>query len=586
MNRFFLLVILGLNITVFSIAQTPLNHEKKIYVNSEGKIFMNKSLPVYFRVSSSPDPNAPSYLLKSEESAKYSNPMYFDTEGKNTLRSPSAVDTITKKLVEPLRDVVFDVYADGIAPVTSLKISSAKKYLSAKTIFYGKDTRFEVNAKDDVSGVSATYISVNQSPYQDLSKVNLSLDEERDYDLKYYSVDNVGNAETPSGLKFHVDITPPKTTLTIIGENKGNVLSSKAAIQFASTDTLSGVKHIFYSINDGNEKLYTLPIPLSIFKDGNTKISYYAVDNVGNKEDIKVVSTSTEKPGNNDENSYSFYIDKEAPVVSFEIVGDQFKGKSLYVSERSHFQINATDEKSGVEKVTYAQNKPSPSEIYTAPFQVQGSGLQNISYAASDYVGNMALAKVQQVIVDNTHPKSELSFTGNKFYNRDTLFITGATRLSVTSSDNGSGVQKITCSIDGKASETYNSPITVETDGFHTIEFHSVDNVNNAEGENKKSFFVDNIAPVIRYNFSVKAIGEKTVRGETYTIYPSNTMLYIAATDNASGGESIQYKINGKAVPSVIPIKGFVPGNYEIEISANDVLKNKSTVVVRFSIEN
>lgn len=510
--------------------------------------------------------------------------MYFDSEGKNTLRSPSAVDTVTRKVIEPKQDILFDVYADGVTPSTIIKISSDKKYILNNTTYYGKNTKVQITATDDVSGVEASLVSVNKSAYQN-STAYLALDEEMDYDLKYYSVDNVGNIESPGHVKFSVDITAPKTTLAIIGENKGKVLSSKASIQLTAKDTLSGLSRILYAINDGIEKVYTAPIPLSVFKDGNTKISYYAIDNVGNKEDAKVVSTSTEKPENN-ESTYSFYIDKEAPVVSFEIVGDQFKGKSLFISERSKFQINATDEKSGVEKVTYAQNKQTPSEAYSEPFAVTGSGPQNISFAASDYVGNIALAKVQQVFVDKTNPKSGLSFGGKQFFNRDTLFITKDTKLVISSQDNASGIQKITYVLNGKASETYTHPLTIENEGFHTIEFQATDNVNNSESTNSKSFYVDNEAPSIHYNFSVKAIGTKTIRDQSYTIYPSNAMLYIAATDNASGGEHIEYRINGKQNQTIIPVKGFVPGNYEIEIVAFDVLKNKSTQVIRFSIEN
>ena len=139
--------------------------------------------------------------------------------------------------------------------------------------------------------------------------------------------------------------------------------------------------------------------------------------------------------------------------------------------------------------------------------------------------------------------------------------------------------------MDNGNKETYQSPITVEKDGFHTISYQAKDNVNNIEELKKASFFVDNIAPQIYYHFSVTAIGKKTVREENYEIYPSNVMLYIAATDKASGGERIEYSINGKEKQSIIPLKGFSPGNYEIEINAYDILKNKSIQVVRFAIE-
>lgn len=572
---------------IFSISrgQSQPDHPKKVFVSPAGKIYFNKALPVYFRVSASPDENAPSYLLHSEASAKYSNPMYFDSDGKNTLRSPSAVDTITRKVIEPKRDILFDVYADGAAPLSQMSVFGTK-YMAGKNTFYGQNTFISINASDEVSGVEATYISVNQSPFQVISKENSGFNQENEYSILYYSVDNVGNVEKSKLMKFQVDISAPKTSLSILGENKGNVLSSKASVSLSARDTLSGVYRIMYALNDGPEKVYSAPIPLSLLKDGQAKISYYAIDNVGNKEDVKVISTSTGKPEGSDEQTFSFYIDKEAPEVSFEILGDQHKGKNLYISDRSQVQINASDEKSGVEKVLYAQNKPVPDKNYSEPFSLQGEGIQSISFAASDYVGNIALAQVQQVFIDKVFPKSGISFMGKQFFNRDTLFVTGETMLAINTSETGSGVKQISYSIDGKTAQVYNSPIRIVENGFHTIEYHAVDNVNNAELPRKAAFFVDNNAPVIHCNFSVKAIGEKTIRGENYTIYPSNAMLYIAATDNASGGERVEYKINGKPAQTLIPVKGFVPGNYEIEIIALDVLKNRSTQVLRFSIED
>jgi hypothetical protein len=39
--------------------------------------------------------------------------MYLDAEGWNSLRTPSAVNPETKKLVNPLQDVVFELYTAG-----------------------------------------------------------------------------------------------------------------------------------------------------------------------------------------------------------------------------------------------------------------------------------------------------------------------------------------------------------------------------------------------------------------------------------------------------------------------------------------
>jgi len=109
--------------------------------------------------------------------------------------------------------------------------------------------------------------------------------------------------------------------------------------------------------------------------------------------------------------------------------------------------------------------------------------------------------------------------------------------------------------------------------------------VNNKNEIKKQEVFVDNQAPVIHYHFSVESIGKKTVRDEIYTIYPTNTMLYIAATDASSGGEKIEYRINDGVVLSANPIKNLTPGNYLIEVDAFDVLGNKSVEKIKFAIE-
>lgn len=589
MKNIYLICFLLINNFLMSNAQQVLRHEKKVYVSPDKKVYFNKDQPVYFRVSTSPDENAPSYLLPSEKSAKYANPMYFDSDGKNTLRSPSAVDPVTKKQVQPKQDVLFDMYADGKSPITQLQLNGAAKYSVQGKSFFGPGLKLNLLAKDEVSGVESSYISVNSAPYVEFSTVSNPFDEQKQYSISYYSVDNVGNAEPARTIVFQCDYTAPATSFKILGESKGNVLSSKASVSLMSVDTISGVKAIMYAINDAPARVYSTPIPLSVLKDGKSKIRYYAIDFVGNKEEEKVIAASTETVGENTEPAtFSFYIDKEAPVISSKIVGDQFKGKYLYISARSKVQINATDEKSGVDKVLYSIDNNLLKENYNDPINIAKEGLHKVLYASSDNVGNFALAKSQQVFVDATNPASKVSFAGNVFKNRDTLFITSErTRLIFSATDAGSGLKEIRYTLDGKTPEIYSRPFSVAAEGFHTMQYAATDNVNNLEADNKSSFYIDNTPPLIHYQFSVKAIGEKTIRDEKYTIYPSNAMLYIAATDNNAGGEVVEYIVNGKKEKlNQIPLKNLAPGNYQVEVFASDVLKNRSTTTIRFSIED
>src|SRR6056297_1913630 len=131
--------------------QKPLDHQQRIYVSPEGKVFIQKSMPVYLRIATSPDEDAESYLLKSEETSKYSNPMYFDTEGWNTVRSPSAVDTSSKDVVYPMQDIIFEVYADSKAPKSKIQLPESD-HREAGMMYFAKEMEYELTGKDALSG--------------------------------------------------------------------------------------------------------------------------------------------------------------------------------------------------------------------------------------------------------------------------------------------------------------------------------------------------------------------------------------------------------------------------------------------------
>ncbi len=124
-----LFIVATLFISNSSKSQEPLKHKKKIYKAADGKLYANRNLPLYFRISTSADADAESYLLMpSANSKKYANPMYLDSEGYNTFRSPSKVDTVTKKIVYPLEDIIYELYSDSKSPVTKFSFEYKKYY--------------------------------------------------------------------------------------------------------------------------------------------------------------------------------------------------------------------------------------------------------------------------------------------------------------------------------------------------------------------------------------------------------------------------------------------------------------------------
>lgn len=589
-KRIFMLfsVVFMLFITLF--AQEQIKHVKKVFISPKGRIYVQKSLPVYLKISTSPDDDAKSYLLKSEVTTKYSNPMYFDTEGYNTIRSPWLVDTTTKKPVYPQQDIIFEVYADGYPPRSRAKFSGTSQYIKDGKNYFGGGIEIIITAIDALSGVDKIYYSINNENFKPYSE-SIFVSDEGEYTLEYYSVDNVGNVEEMKTESFIIDMTYPQTVYEIDGLLNENYISPDARIILKSTDSLSGVKAIYYQINNGNVLKYRSPIPVSILGSESGSISFYGVDNIGNKENIKVIGSfpsknSTDERAGDHEVVFEFYIDNKPPEVLLNFVGNKYKGKYLYISPDTRVNLTAKDDKSGVNKIKYGINSSLVLDEYNEPFSINNAGLQTVFYTAIDFVGNWSSLKNNKVFVDLNPPNTSFNLSGLNFFNRDTLYIATDTKILIDDNDNESGIKKIYYKIDNEEFKDYTSPVLIDKEGFHNITYYGVDNVNNEEEHKVKGVFVDVTPPVIHYQFNVAPIGSKIIRDEEFVVYPTNAVIYLGSTDYASGGKRIEYIINNSPVKTELPITNFQPGNYLIDIFAYDELNNKQVSKLKFSIEN
>ncbi len=584
---FFILVLTLSNVFC---QEQPQNTEKKVYKSEEDKkLYVNKDLGIYLWLSTSPDPKAEKVRLISDTSTKYSNPMYLDTEGYNTFRSPSIVDTITKKPIYPQQDIIFEVYADGLSPVSKSVFHSTASKLISKNWYYGSDLQIEIRATDAVSGIESISYSLNGKPFQEYKEKITGFSEGENV-LKYYSTDKVGNQEKTGEKVFFIDNTPPITEFTIDGLANDKFVSANSNIQLSSKDSISGVKAIYYRINNGNLTRYYNPIPVSVLGTGEGIISFYSEDYLGNKEKeqtiggkgtaIQIASESA-----SDNLTFEFYVDNDPPELELLVENDIHKGKYNFVSSRSKIKINAKDEKAGVDKIFYSINSKVLDIQYNKPFNFEKEGMKYLRVKAVDYVGNVSPVQVHSYFCDITAPQTKLIVGAPKFSSRDTLFVSDKTKFSISAIDNQSGVKSINYSLNGEENIDYETSFAFQNAGMQTISFFATDNVNNKNEIGTQEVFVDNLPPVIHFHFSVESIGKKTVRDEINTIYPTNTMLYIAATDASCGGEKIEYKINDGVVLSANPIKNLAPGNYLIEVEAFDVLGNKSVEKIKFAIE-
>lgn len=545
-------------------------HEKRVYIN-EGNTYVQKELPLYLKFSTSP--GGENYDLNSKATSDYANPMYLDTEGLNFIRSKWAVDPETKKTISPQQEVLYELYADGIAPRTYHKFLGAPKY-SSDRVYFGKGLSFSLSSKDGVSGVEGVHYALSSTTWTDYS-VDVNVDTEGEYSLSYYAHDNVGNAEKVRNSKFVVDATSPSSSHTIDGiVYNANILAPSTKFNLDKSDALSGVRVTKYSFDGGTDRSHTGSITMSGLADGDHVLYYYSEDNVKNVEEKK---------------SFAFYLDRLPPVVSNQVNGDQFQGKYLYVSPRTNVTFTATDNKAGVNKIYYRIDGKERYDYSSAVNIPNEKGTHTFKYDATDNVQNLSPNKYITLYMDNVNPTTGIKYGNPQFFARDTLFITKDTKIKLFASDYESGVQKISYNLDGAGYNEY-SEFAIPGDGYHTINFKTVDNVNNEEQEKTSTCFVDNVAPTIFHNYSIQAIGTK----KDLKVYPNYTRLYLGATDDHVGTQTIEYSINegpwtAYSSASTLDISEksrFLKKKikYEVKVRVKDMLGNLAEDTISFYV--
>jgi hypothetical protein len=557
-------------------AQEPLKHEKKMYLSPEGKLYINKALPLYFRVSASPDENAESFLLlPTPDSKKYANPAYLDTEGYNTFRSPSKVDTVTKQTVYPLEDIKYEVYSDSKPPITHFEFDKKEFFKNDDIFYFGEKITVKFSVSDATSGVENTYLSINGQPYKVLN-TDIELNEEKLYEIKYYSVDYVGNVETPKSINIKIDITKPVTKLSVNTDLYNDIISVRSKIVLEANDENSKIQKTVFSLNNGTYYNYQTPIVISGLSEGEHTITYYSIDNTNNQEQEK---------------TYTFYLDKTPPMVVDELIGNTFiaNGKE-YSSGRSKVKLTAMDNKSGVHEIRYSINDGEFLE-YTKPFFLSKSGKLKIQAFVTDNVNNQIIKtiltnKTNISYVDLSGPTLGHRFTGASFISKDTAYITKDTKIILSSKDDASGSKRKEYSIDNGEIIEYTEAFGINKEGVHSITYTGYDNVDNSS-TNTFICVEDNLGPEIYFRFSIPSEKNKTIEGKSYSVYPNHVVLFLSSTDASVGFDKLLYSINGapdKTYTSLIT--GFQKEKaYSVNVTSIDKLGNKSQKTIDFYIE-
>jgi len=216
--------------------------------------------------------------------------------------------------------------------------------------------------------------------------------------------------------------------------------------------------------------------------------------------------------------------------------------------------FTTADDLSGVQSA----NPPSPLH-----FTAEGAN-QSQQVTATDNAGNSATFTSPTINIDLTKPTTVSTIPGA---GQGQELFTDPVTVTLSASDNLSGVVGSFYRIDGGSTQTYSSPFSIVTDGNHSVEFWSVDVASNSETHQTRIVRIDTAAPVTQASVSGTA--------GTNGWHRSAVQVSLSATDTVSGVQNSFYRIDGGATQTyAVPFGLSAAGQHTVEYWSIDNLNH------------
>lgn len=430
----------------------------------------------------------------------------------------------------------FTISGDGIHPVSYWSVDVAGNSSSTGTVYikidatmpvtvaalsgtpgangwYGTPVTITLSATENGSGLVNSYYTLDWG--QPITYTGpFTISTSGVHRVFYWSADVAGNYEPLQYMDIKVDMTAPSTQATVGGTSSNDWWRSPALVHLAATDSESGTVNTYYTIDGGDTQTYTTTF--NVTGGGTHVINYWSVDAIGNTETQQSVTVN---------------VDVTAPTTQISTGGIGSNG--WYRSSVNVSLTGDDNSQAGVAQTFYSVNG-GPTQTYAGVFAVSGQGQHQVSFWSTDWFGNTEAPKNAVIKIDLTAPTTQSSLNGpvggNGYYK-------GAVQVTLTASDNLSGVAAKYFRVDGGATQTYTSAFTVSGDGNHAVEYWSVDVAGNIAGASTVIVKIDVSAPL------TLATGSGTAGTNGW--YRSTVQVSLSASDNLSGVQTTYYKIDG-----------------------------------------
>jgi hypothetical protein len=195
-KTYFLLLLMPL------LANTALAQVDSMKIKTD-RLYINKHLPLYLWVSSSPDGKSNAIKLEGTQNNRYANPFYLDTEGMNTIFPNYGTKLQKNERRIYLPNLKYKVYSDGLPPISRYRLSNSKRSYEKGQFYYKKGLTISLSAIDGMSGTDNIYYKINDSEYKTYEQ-EIRLNESGEFQIFFYAEDIVGNKEKPRKIILNI----------------------------------------------------------------------------------------------------------------------------------------------------------------------------------------------------------------------------------------------------------------------------------------------------------------------------------------------------------------------------------------------
>ncbi|WP_143478097.1 OmpL47-type beta-barrel domain-containing protein [Pseudobacteriovorax antillogorgiicola] len=333
------------------------------------------------------------------------------------------------------------------------------------------------------------------------------------------------------------------------------------SVAVLSQDEHSGVKQVFYTIDQDDVAEYQKPLQLR--KQHSYRFGHTAVDHVGYRSRIQT--------------NY-FTVDTSSPSTD---VSYEKNHISTTFSQDTLIKLSSADNLSGVQDIFYKFNNQDKFRKYSPEDGISvatlSTGSQILKFFSIDNVENRERSQEFQFTLDKEAPQIAYTFLGDFHVDKNTRFISPDTQISLDATDSLSEVAGIEYQINDSPKRAYASTfLPAINNGEFSLKYEAVDSLKNRSQQETVKIIVDGTPPTSSHSFSGPLHNRKN--GGVFYI-SGNTKLSFKAEDQHSGVARILSQINTQAPMAYQkPIQLGKEGRYLVRYWAQDKVNNNERI--------